>query len=59
MPVSRTGETDISIALARLGDDSDAAAFGELDGVAGEIEQHLAQARGVAHKPAGQPLIDE
>ena len=34
-------------------------ACGELDGVAGEIEQHLAQARGVADDHLRQPLVDE
>ncbi len=48
-----------SVVFVRLDDDGDAAVFGELDGVAGEIEQHLAQARGVADEPGRQPLVDE
>ena len=47
------------VALARLDDHRDAAGFGELDGVAGEIEQHLAQARGIADDFLRQPLVDE
>ena len=59
MPVSRTWKRISSFALARLDDHRDAALVGELDGVAGEIEQHLAQARGIAHDVVRQPLVDE
>ena len=45
--------------LARLDNDGDAAGLGELDGVAGKIEQNLAQAGGVAHDADGQALVDE
>ena len=41
----------------RFDHDRYAAGFGEFDGVAGEIEQHLAQARGVAGDARGQALI--
>jgi len=44
--------------LASLEDDRHAAAFGELDGVAGDVERNLAQARGVADDTRGQALID-
>ena len=36
----------------------DAAGFGELDGVAGKIDQHLAQPRGIADHGRRQPLVD-
>ena len=42
----------------RLDDDGDAALLGELDRVAGEIEQNLAQPRGVADHARGQALVD-
>ena len=42
----------------RLDDDRDAAVFGELDGVAGEVEQHLAQPRRVADHVRRQALVD-
>ena len=42
----------------RLDDDRDAAAIGKLDGVAGEVEQHLAQPRRVADDAHRQPLVD-
>jgi hypothetical protein len=46
MPVSRT---EMAIASGCVSDDDrDAAAIGKLDGVAGEVEQHLAQPRRVA-----------
>ena len=49
MPVSRTEKADRRLSRSPGSTiDRDAAALGELDGVAGEIEQHLAQARGVA-----------
>ena len=51
-------EHDLAGRCARFDDDADAAHFRELDGVAGEIEQHLAQPRGVAHDALGQPLVD-
>ena len=41
-----------------LDDQRHAAGRGELDGVAGEIEQHLAQPRGVADHFHRQPLVD-
>ena len=43
---------------AGLDDDRDAAPFGELDRVAGEVEQHLAQPRSVADDARGQALVD-
>ncbi len=43
---------------AGLDDQRHAAGRGELDGVAGEIEQHLAQPRGVADHFHRQPLVD-
>ena len=51
-------ERDLAGAGAGLDDDADAAGLGELDGVAGEVEQHLAQPRGVADDALGQPLVD-
>ena len=42
----------------RLDDDRDAAKLGELDGVAGEIEQHLAQPRRIADHARRQALVD-
>ncbi len=45
--------------LARFDDDRDAARFRELDGVAGKVEQHLAQPRRVADDLPRQPLVDE
>ena len=58
MPVSRTGDGNRVGLRGRLDDDGDAAVIGELDGVAGEVEQHLAQARGVADDARGQALVD-
>ena len=58
MPVSRTEMAICVRGCARLDDDRDAALFGELDGVAGEIEQHLAQPRRIADDPRGQALVD-
>ena len=43
---------------ARLDDDRHAAVFGELDRVAGEIEQNLAQPRRVADDLRRQALVD-
>ena len=43
---------------AGFDDQRHAAGRGELDGVAGEIEQHLAQPRGVADHFQRQPLVD-
>ena len=43
---------------AGLDDQRDAAGRGELDGVAGEVEQHLAQPRGIADHFERQPLVD-
>ena len=58
MPVSCT-EIDDRIRLGvRLDDDRHAAAFGELDRVAGEVEQNLAQPRLVADNARRQPLVD-
>ena len=58
MPVSRTSKAISSGWRARLDDDATPPRVGELDGVAGEIEQHLAQPRGVADDARGQPLVD-
>ena len=58
MPVSRTEMRDRVGLLARLDDDRDAAALGELDRVAGEVEQHLAQSRRVADDARRQALVD-
>jgi hypothetical protein len=52
-------EADADTVLVRLGGDGDAARVGELDGVAGEIEQHLAQSRWIADDIARQALVDE
>ena len=52
-------EADLVRRIAGLDDERDAAGFGELHGVAGKIEQHLAQARSVAGDFAGQPLVDD
>ena len=43
---------------AGLDDQGDAAGRGELDGIAGEIEQHLPQPRRVADHVRRQPLVD-
>ena len=43
---------------AGLDDERDTAALRELDGISGEIEQHLTKARGVANHIRRQPLID-
>ena len=52
-------EADLVGLGARLDDDGDAAALGELHRVAGEIEQHLAQPRGIAgHAGAAGASID-
>ena len=58
MPVSRTGNGNRIRLRGRLDDDRDAAALGELDGVAGEVEQHLAQPRRVADDARRQALVD-
>ena len=42
----------------RLDDDRHAAALRELDRIAGEVEQHLAEPRRVADHPRRQPLVD-
>jgi hypothetical protein len=56
MPVSRT---EMAIASGCVSDDDrDAAAIGKLDGVAGEVEQHLAQPRRVANDAHRQTLVD-
>ena len=52
MPVSRTWNDDLVRPDAGLDHDADAAAVGELDRVAGEIEQHLAQPRRRRRPPA-------
>ena len=53
MPVSRTRMSISPGQIAGLDDDRDAAAVGELHRIAGEIEQHLPQPRGVAdHRAA-------
>ena len=52
-------EADFALVRARLDDHRDAAGLRELDGVAGEVEQHLAQARGVADQRRRQALVDE
>ena len=51
-------EADLAGADAGLHDQRDAAGRGELDGVAGEIEQHLPQPRRVADHFHRQPLVD-
>ena len=51
-------EHDLVRRRALLDHDADAARFGELDGVAGEIEQHLAQPRRVAGYAFGHPFVD-
>ena len=58
MPVSRTRKLISSGQIARLDDQRHAAGRGELDGVAGEIEQHLPQPRGVADHFCRQPFVD-
>ena len=45
-------------ARAGLDHDTDAAGFRELDGVAGEIEQHLPQPRGIADDALRQAFVD-
>ncbi len=49
---------DLAGPHAGLDDDRDAAAIRELHGVAGEIEQHLSQPRGVADHVARQRIVD-
>ena len=44
--------------MRRLDDDRYAAALGELDRIAGEVEQNLAQPRRVADHPRRQALVD-
>ena len=51
-------EADFVRPDAGLDDQRDAAGRGELDGVAGEIEQHLAQPRRVADDLPRQALVD-
>ena len=51
-------ETDFVGPDAGLDDQRHAAGRGELDRVAGEIEQHLPQPRGVADHLHRQPLVD-
>ncbi len=51
-------ETDFIGPDAGLDDQGHAAGRGELDGVAGEIEQHLPQSRRVADHFHRQPLVD-
>ena len=52
------GEADFLRPDAGLDDHRDAAGVGELDGVAGEIEQHLPQPCGVADHPLRQTLVE-
>ena len=47
----RDMQRDLVRAGSGLDHDGDAAGFGELHRIAGEVEQHLAQARGVADQP--------
>ncbi len=54
----RAPQGDLALRGAGLDDDADAAALGELDRVAGEIEQHLAQPRRVAQHALEQSLVD-
>ena len=54
MPVSRTAMTIVVRLRARLDDDGDAAGFGEFDRVADQVENHLAQPRGVADTRDGR-----
>ena len=51
-------EADFVRPDAGLDDQRHAAGRGELDRVAGEVEQHLAQPRGVADHLDRQPLVD-
>ena len=51
-------ETDFVGPDAGFDDQRDAAGRGKLDGVAGEVEQHLAQPRRVADHFDRQPLVD-
>ena len=51
-------KTDFIRPDAGLDDQGDAAGRGELDGIAGEIEQHLPQPRRVADHMHRQPLVD-
>ena len=47
-----------ALLCARLDNDRDAALLGELDGVAGEVEQHLAQPGGVPDNVRRQAFVD-
>ena len=51
-------DVDLAGPDAGLDDDRDAAAIGELHGVAGEVEQHLSQPRGVADHLPRQRVVD-
>src|SRR5690348_15498758 len=52
---ARVGHADVEVAVGRLGSHAHLAGVGELDGVADEVEEHLADALLVA-KPDGQGL---
>ena len=58
MPVSRTMKADFSGPDAGLDDQRNAAGRSELDGIAGEVEQHLPQPRSVADHVHRQPFVD-
>ena len=51
-------EHDLVAHGARLDHDADATGLGELDRIAGEVEQHLAQACGIAGDALRQRLVD-
>ena len=57
MPVSRTGSG--SVRPLRGSTWTHAAAFGELDGVADQVEQDLAQARGIADDAMPATIVDD
>ncbi len=52
-------EPDVVAARATLDQDADAALFGELDRVAGEVQQHLPQPRRIAQHAARHIVLDE
>src|SRR3569833_2191121 len=52
-------ETNAVALERRLDDDGDTAGFGELPGVARQIQQNLAQPRGIADDRRRQALVDE
>src|ERR1700687_43344 len=50
-------EAHVALSAAGLDDDGDPAAVGELDRIAGKIEQHLAQPRRIACHAARQAVL--